>query len=148
MKKPKVSESILARLRDDLASRRINSGIEWLESHRPLLCALNPSQKSAAALLGYLAQWVDIGFDQPLLVKELLSRFPQDVRAALPLSDYLHIRMAEGFVAMSAEDFESAIRHFETVLSFENEIQDKEPMAIANFWIGRCQRRMGRSTAL
>ena len=142
--KPKISESVLVRLRGDLAARRINSGIDWLESHRPLFCALNPSQKNAAALLGYLAQWVDVGFDQPLLVKELLSRFPQGLRAALPLSDYLHIRMAEGLVAMSAEDFASAVRHFETVLSFENEIQDQEPVAIANFWIGRCQRRMGR----
>ena len=142
--KPKVSESVLARLRDDLAARRINSGIDWLESHRPLLCALDPSQKNAAALLGYLAQWVDIGFDQPLLVKESLSRFPQGLRAALSLSDYLHIRMAEGLVAMSEEDFESAIPHFDTVLSFENEIQDKELVAITNFWIGRCQRRMGR----
>jgi len=144
MKKPEISENVLARLRDDLASRRIASGIDWLESHRSLLPSLDPSQKNAAAFLGYLAQWVDIGFDQPLLVKELLSRFPQSLRVALPLSDYLQVRMAEGLVAMSAEDFESAIRHFETVLSFENEIQDKEPMAIANFWIGRCQRRMGR----
>ena len=144
-----ISEDFLARLRDDLASRRIESGINWLENHRPLLLSLDPSQKNAAALLGYLAQWVDIGFDQPLLVKELLSRFPQGLRAALPLCDYLHIRMAEGLVAMSEEDFESAIRHFEAVLPFENEILDKEPVAIANFWIGRCQRRMGRyDTAL
>jgi tetratricopeptide (TPR) repeat protein len=140
----KVSDSALARLREDLASRRIGSGIEWLENHRFLLAALAPSQKNAAALLGYLAQWVDIGFDQPRLVRELLSRFPQTVRAALPLSDYVQIRMAEGLVAMSEESFESAIRHFETVLSFEAETQDQELIAIANFWIGRCQRKMGR----
>ena len=145
--KTKISEDHLARLRDDLASRRIESGINWLENHRSFLLSLDPSQKYAAALLGYLAQWVDIGFDQLLLVKELLSRFPQAVRSALPLCDYLHIRMAEGLVAMSEEDFESAIRHFEAVLPFENEIQDKEPVAIANFWIGRCQRRMGRYDA-
>jgi tetratricopeptide (TPR) repeat protein len=142
--KPEISETVLARLRDDLASRRIASGIDWLEHHRSLLLSLDRSRKNAAALLGYLAQWVDVGFDQPLLVKELLSRFPQGLRAGLPLSDYLHIRMAEGLVAMSGEDFENAIRHFETILSLENEIQDKEPVAIANFWIGRCQRRMGR----
>ncbi len=142
--KANISDSVLTRLRDDLACRRIESGIDWLENHRALLASLDPSQKNAAALLGYLAQWVDIGFDRPGLVKELLARFPQAVRAALPLSDYVHIRMAEGLVAMSEEDFESAIRHFDAVLSFENEIQDREPIAIANFWIGRCQRRMGR----
>lgn len=140
----KISDSFLARLRDDLVSRRIGSGIDWLENHRAFLAALDPSQKGAATLLGYLAQWVDIGFDRPQLVKESLFRFPQALRAGLPLSGYLQLRMAEGFVAMSEENSESAISHFETVLWFENEIQDQELVAIANFWIGRCQRKMGR----
>jgi tetratricopeptide (TPR) repeat protein len=140
---PKISESDLTRLRDDLVSRRIRSGIDWLANHRNFVAALDPSQKNAGALLGFLAQWVDIGFDQPGLVKELLSRFPQASRAALPLSDYLHVRMAEGLVAISEENFDDAIRHFETVLRFEHEIPDQELVAIANFWIGRCERRMG-----
>jgi len=140
----KISDGVLARLRGDLASRRIGSGIDWLENHRDLLAGLNPSQKNAAALLGYLAQWVDIGFDHPHLVKQLLSRFPYVLRAALPLTDYVHLRMAEGLVAMAEEEPEGAIRQFETVLSFEDEIQDKELVAIANFWIGRCQRKMGQ----
>jgi tetratricopeptide (TPR) repeat protein len=142
--KTKISDSALARLRDDLVARRIGAGIDWLEHHRPFLAALDPSQRNSAVFLGYLAQWVDIGFDQPCLVKELLARFSQAFRSSLPLSDYVHIRMAEGLVAMSEENFESAILHFETVLSLEDEIQDKELVAIANFWIGRCQRKMGR----
>ncbi|HXW16643.1 MAG TPA: hypothetical protein VEN79_19195, partial [Terriglobia bacterium] len=111
---------------------------------RPSLLALGPSQKNAAPLVGLLAQWVDIGFDRPQFVSDLLSRFPQVSRASLPLGDYLHLRMAEGFVAMCAEDCENAIRNFEVVLSFEAEVQDKEMLAIANFWIARCQRKMGR----
>jgi len=140
----RISEAGLARLRDDLVSRRIGSGIDWLDHHRALLETLNPLQENAAALVGLLAQWVDIGFDHPRLVKDLLSRFPPGSRAALPFCDYLHLRMAEGLVAMSEENVENAIRHLETVLAFENEIQDKEPVAIAHFWIGRCQRKMGR----
>ena len=48
---------------------------------------------------------------------------------------------------MSEEDCENAIRHLETVLSFENEVLDKGLIAIANFWIARCQRKMGRYEA-
>jgi len=140
----KIPDGFLPRLRDDLVSRRIGSGIDWLAKHRPALAALDPLQKNAASLVGFVAQWVDIGFDRPRLVKELLARFPQVSRASLPLSDYLHLRMAEGFVAMIEEDCEIAIRHFETILSFENEVQDKGLVAIANFWIARCQRKMGR----
>lgn len=139
-----IPNAILARLRNDIGSRRIGSGIEWLDAHRRLLGSLRPAQVGAAALLGYVAQWVDVGFDHPNLVKELLSRFPQNIRPELSLSEYVHIRMAEGMVAMFEEDYERAIRHFATVLSFENEAVDKEIIAIGSFWTGRCQRRMGR----
>src|ERR1017187_2674227 len=144
--KPKISDSFLAQLRDDLVWRRIGSGIDRLARYRPELVALDPSQRNAAPLVGLLAQWVDIGFDRPQLVSDLRSRFPQVSRASLPLCDYLHLRMAEGFVAMSAEDCDNAIRHFEAVLSFETEIQDKEMLSIANFWIARCQRKIDRKS--
>ena len=142
--KPMISDNVLSRLSDDIAFRRIDSGIEWLDDHRSLLSSLDPARKNAAALVGYLAQWVDIGFDNPRLAKELLSRFTQGRRATLPLLDYLHLRMAEGYAALSEENLDSAVRHFETVLSFENEIQDKQIVSIANFWLGRCHRTMGR----
>jgi tetratricopeptide (TPR) repeat protein len=140
----RIPDALLKRLREDLVSRRIDGGIEWLKHHRDRLESLGPSQSNAAALLGLVAQWVDIGFDRPNLVKELLLRFPQAHRSSLPLSDYLHLRMAEGLVAMGDEEFENAIPHFETVLKFEDEVRDREVVAIANFWIGRCLRRMGR----
>jgi tetratricopeptide (TPR) repeat protein len=143
----RILDDALTRLKDDLVSRRIGNGIDWLKSHRALLVSLPPTHKNAATLLAYLAQWIDVGFDRPQLVKELLSRFPQALRASLPLSDYVYIRMAEGLVAMSQEEFEAAIRHFETVLSFENDLPDRELVAIANFSIARCQRRMGRYDA-
>jgi tetratricopeptide (TPR) repeat protein len=52
--------------------------------------------------------------------------------------------MAEGVLAMANEDFEPATAHFLMVQSFEEEIEDPELLAIANFWTGRCLRRMGR----
>jgi len=140
----KIPENFPAQLRNDLVWRRIGNGIERLAKCRPGLLALDPSEINAAPVVGLLAQWVDIGFDRPQLVSDLLSRFPKVSRASLPLSGYLHLRMAEGFVAMNAEDCESAVCHFEAVLSFESEVQDKEMLAIANFWIARCQRNMGR----
>ena len=45
---------------------------------------------------------------------------------------------------MADEEFEQAIRHFEFVESVEEEVRDREMLAISNFWIGRCLRRQGR----
>ncbi len=135
--------ALITQLREGLAFRRIDSGMQTLEENRALLAALDPTQENAAVLVGFVAQWVDIGFATPDLVRDLLRLFPKSCRACLPLLDYLHLRMAEGLVAMSEEEFEQAASHLQFVQSVE-EIRDAELPAIANFWIGRCLRKQGR----
>jgi tetratricopeptide (TPR) repeat protein len=137
------SAALLAQLRDDLGYRRIGQGIRMLESVRPMIERLEPGPR-AGVLVGLIAQWVDAGFDSHALLSQLLARFPKAARADFPLIDYLHLRMAEGALAMSHEDFDRATRHFLQVLSFENDIDDAELLAIANFWMGRCLRKMGQ----
>lgn len=139
----KIPDSLLSHLRHDLVFRRIQSGFTTISANRNCLDFIAP-QKNAAALLGILAQWVDIGFDSPQLIKKLLKRFPKELRSQMPVADYVHLRMAEGFVAMKQEEFQQAIEHFELALSLESEIGNKELIAIANFSIGRCHRRAGR----
>jgi tetratricopeptide (TPR) repeat protein len=104
----------------------------------------DPKQKNAAGLIGQLAQWVDIGFAQPDLVRNVLARFPADLRASLPVCDFAQLQLAEGFVTMSEQREEKAIQHFQVVLAIEGQIRDQDLFAVANFWIGRCYRRMSR----
>jgi tetratricopeptide (TPR) repeat protein len=136
--------ALIRQLQEDLAFRRIDSGMRSLEANRPLLAGLDPSQPSAAILVGCVAQWVDIGFAGPELLRDLLNRFPTQCRARLPLVDYLHLRMAEGLLAMVEEETEQAVHHFQFVQSVEEEIRDTQLLAISNFWIGRCLRKEGR----
>jgi tetratricopeptide (TPR) repeat protein len=142
--KGKIPERFLKQLQEDIAWRRIASGLQRLQVQRKLVDSCGLRQKGAAVLLGYLAQWVDIGFARPALIKQLLARFPGNERETLPLLEYVHLRMAEGLSAMSEEEFRTAIRHFEIVLALEDEIRDKQVISIANFWMGRCLRRQGR----
>src|SRR5450755_74823 len=138
-----ISDEFLAQLREDLVCRRVGRGMARLEAHRDLLTSFDPERKNAAIFAGYLAQWVDVGFKRPGLVKEIVARFSKAARARLPLHDYLHLRMAEGMVAMTEESKEEALRHFDFVLSLEAEIADQEFLAIAYFWKGRCLRMRG-----
>lgn len=131
------------RLRDDLGHRRIDQGIETLSQIRPLLESVGP-RPGCGVLIGLIAQWVDAGFDGRGLIRCLLDKLPRELRSILPVVDYLHLRMAEAALAMSTENFEAAISHLSIVQSLENEIADYELMAIANFWLGRCYRKMGR----
>ena len=135
---------LLAQLRDDLGNRRIQHGIETLEGLRPEIETLTPDRRRAGVVLGLIAQWVDAGYGSPDLLVRLLANFPSESRAALPLVEYLHLRMAQGVVDMANEDFDRAATHFRLVESFETEVRDAELMAIAYFWTGRCLRKTGQ----
>jgi tetratricopeptide (TPR) repeat protein len=138
-----IPDHVIAELRQLIADRNIGGGLSLLEKCADRIELLGPRQKNAAAFLGYLAQWVDIGFGNGRLVRKLLDRFPRDRRESLPLSDYAHLRMAEGLVAMLEEEFDKAVGDFEKVVALEEELHDRQLVSITHFWIGRCRRREG-----
>src|SRR2546423_5745009 len=142
-KNPEIPDSLLRGLKENVALRNVSKGIALLDAHAHLLTSLDPEQPNAAAFAGYVAQWVDIGYRGPELLQELLARFPKTCRARLPLRDYLHLRMAEGLLALLHDEPEGALRHFDMVLSMQEEIEDRELVAIAQFWNARCHRKKG-----
>jgi tetratricopeptide (TPR) repeat protein len=140
----RIPETLLRQLKTHMAGRKIESGIRCLDSHRDLIASCNPDFPNACILLGYLAQWVDIGFSDLLTFKALIERFDSVSRESLSVLEYVHLNMAQGFVDLCRENREQGIRHFETVLSLAPEIKDKQLVAIAEFWMGRCLRQQGR----
>jgi len=138
-----ISDEFLAQLKEDLVCRRVGRGMARLEEHRHLLSAFDPNQRNAGLFAGYLAQWVDIGFQRVGLVKETVAHFTHAVRGRLSLHDYLHLRMAEGMIAMAEESKDQAVQHFNFVLGLNQETDDKELLSIANFWKARCLRMKG-----
>jgi tetratricopeptide (TPR) repeat protein len=138
-----ITDDLLAQLKENLVCRRVAEGMALLEKHRHLLNHFDPEKRNAGIFAGYLAQWVDLGFDRPALVKKVIAQFSKAVRGRLPLLDYLYLRMAEGMVAMSEESKQEAIHHFDFVLSLADDTDDRELVAIADFWKGRCLRMKG-----
>ena len=143
MAKHDIPDSLLQDLRKHLVTRHVNDGFEVLDAHRQQLAAMDPAQANAAALVGSTAQWVDIGYAEPQLVEDMLARFPAESRRRLPVGEYLRLRMAEGLLALLRDHPDEALRHFDLVLSLQDEIEDKEVVAIAHFWNGRCHRKKG-----
>jgi tetratricopeptide (TPR) repeat protein len=139
-----LQQTMIPRLRDDMLHRRMRSGMSVLEENRTLVESVGPEQAGATVLLGYLAQWVDAGFDSPALIKRLLARFSGQSRIHLPLIEFLHLRIAEALVAMSEEDYECAVATLQFIESIEEHVRDTELLALANFWTSRCLRRLGR----
>ncbi|MFZ3266868.1 MAG: hypothetical protein WA172_22885 [Terriglobales bacterium] len=137
----RIDEALLSQLQEHVAAREIERGLACLRSHQDVIAAIDPRQPDTARLLVLLAIWSDIGFSRSPSVKELLQRFA--ARSNLPVSDYLCLRMTEGMVAMAEEAMETAIPHFDFVLSLPEELNNHFLLAIAYYWKGRCLRRRG-----
>ena len=138
-----IDDELLTRLREAVVLRRIESGIEWFQTNRTAIGSLHPGQKNAAAFVGFFSQWVDIGYGDEAMVRELLDRFSSETRATLPLRDYIHLRLAEGMASSAEEETEDAIRHFDFIISLGEEVADRQLLALAHFWRARCQRKLG-----
>src|SRR5215471_21756641 len=138
-----VPDSLLRELREHLVTRRVSDGFALLDRHAHFFAQLDPAQPNAAALVGHVAQWVDIGYSEADLVQRLLAHFPPEARGKLSVGNYLQLRMAEGLLALLHDRPDEALRHFDLVLSLQDEIEDKEAVAIAHFWNGRCHRKKG-----
>jgi tetratricopeptide (TPR) repeat protein len=144
---PPIDAGFLAQLQQHVAAREIERGIACLRSHQDLIKQLDPAQENAARLMAYLAIWTDIGFVGPPL-REILNRFAGSgkdgtTRSQLSIADYICLRMAEGMAAMAEEAMETAIGHFDFVLSLREEFNERFLLAIVYFWKGRCLRRKG-----
>ncbi len=140
-----IDAGFLAQLQGHVVAREIEHGIACLQSHQDLIAGLDPCQENAARLLAQLAIWTDIGFSGPAL-RELLQRFEHlepGLRAKLSIADYICVRMTEGMAAMAEEAVETAIGHFDFVLSLGDELGDRFLLAIVYYWKGRCLRRKG-----
>ena len=138
-----VPRRLLQELKQNLVMRQVSSGVGLLETHNHLFASIRPEQPNAAAFVGCVAQWVDIGYGEPGLIEQLLARLPKEKRGRLPVSDYLQLRMAEGLLALLRDHPDDALRQFDVVLSMQEEIEDKEVVAIAHFWNARCHRKKG-----
>src|SRR5215470_3155883 len=136
--------SSLQQIRDNLTSRQIRHGFSLLGKLDGEFESCDPQQPGAGVLVGYLAQWVDIGYGRRDLVRRLLERFPNSCRQGLAVLYYANLLMAEGLVMMSEEDYGRAAEQFAVVLALQGDLQDKQVISIAYFWTGRCLRRHGR----
>jgi tetratricopeptide (TPR) repeat protein len=139
-----IPQELLSTLNRDIDSRRIQHGMDRLAHIEQILAAFSPSLENAAAFLGSLAQWCDIGYGDATLVKRLLATYDHPSRCRLSISEYVHVRMAEGMVAMTEEMLDPAIEHFDVVLKIAGETRSWDVLAIANYWKARCQRKKGQ----
>ena len=138
-----ISSDVLTELRDLLEDRQIGAGIALLEQHRGEWSLAAPDKCHTGLTLGCLARWIDVGYEDEALLRELLERFPANQRRPLPVADYVELRMAEALVAMREENLTKALHHLDTALLLSGEIEAPEVTVTASLWKARCLRKAG-----
>jgi tetratricopeptide (TPR) repeat protein len=138
-----LSKALLDELGRLIEQRQIGAGIGLLERNRDAFAQAAPGQPYASEALGTLAQWVDAGFPGEPLLRELLDRFPVACRGELPLTGYVHLRLAEAVIALRREELADALRHLEVVLTLAGEAGDGSIAVVALLAKARCLRKSG-----
>ena len=138
-----ITVRLIEELSDAIEARRVAEGIALLgrlDCRRMAMEALGQAQ---AQFLLCLAQWVDLGYESPQLIDDLLQQLSPDGRARMTLRDFLMVRMAEAFAAMAHENTDRAIELLSFVLSAERELGSEHLSVLAHFWKGRAHRKKG-----
>jgi tetratricopeptide (TPR) repeat protein len=133
----------LEELRACVEARRIDAGISKLETLRSDFENLRPSDPTVGAAASCLAQWVDLGFEGESALRALIGRFDVESRRSLPLTQYVHLRLAEGLLAMRAEELHTAFGHLDSVLALAKETNEPNLALAATLWKARCLRKAG-----
>ena len=138
-----LSPLLLHKMNDALIHRSVNEGFLLAQKFSKDIARFNSSDPCAAPYLLCIAQWVDVGYRDVAFLDHLLARFIDVPRAQLQFSNYVNLRMAEGYRAFASEDATSAILIFDFVLQIEPGILDLHIRALAHFWKARAHRHLG-----
>jgi len=138
-----IPPQLLDELQRLFLDRRISEGFAAIEEARPLWSTSRPDSPGSGELTGWLALWVDLGFGDSGLVASSLDRFSLPARAALPVAEYAHLRIAEALIHMNAEQWDTAIEHLDFVVTVGAQIQDLTMSAVGNYWKARALRQKG-----
>jgi tetratricopeptide (TPR) repeat protein len=136
-------------LKMDIDLRRIEDGMNRLADSAHIFASFSPALPNAARFLSAVAEWCDVGFGDIGVVKRMITMYDAEPLNRLPISDYVHIRLAKGMLAMKEEMPDAASTHFDIALDLGNEIKAIDLLITANYWKGWCLRRLGQyETAL
>jgi len=138
-----LTAQLLQELNNAIEERRVEEGFVLLSRVDCKLAATHSPGHIQAPFLLCLAQWVDLGYESPQFIDDLLQQLSPESRAQMPLRDFLMVRMAEAFAAMAHEDTDRAIELLGFVLGAERELGSEHLSVLAHFWKGRAHRKRG-----
>ncbi|MEO6964615.1 MAG: tetratricopeptide repeat protein, partial [Acidobacteriaceae bacterium] len=138
-----LSTVLLNKLNNALLHRRIDEGFLLLDKFGRNIDGLQSSDPQAASLLFCIAQWVDIGYRDVAFLDDLIANFSDASRAQMRFSDYICLKMVEGYRAFASEDAVRAMPIFDFILQIDPGIVDPHLRTVAYFWKARAHRKQG-----
>lgn len=134
---------LVAKLQAALVERDVTAGFALLDASLKTPLKLDLAAPHSIPLLLCIAQWVDLGYASPAFFSALAESGTQVDRARLPLSDFLQLRLAESYSALSSEQVEQCISTLDLVLRTGEDVLPPYHLFLTHFWKGRAHRKRG-----
>ena len=126
-----------------LFHRDIKGGFGLLDDALPQVEAALVSGCPSPSLLLCLAQWLDLGYGNAALFEVFAAALLRSHKEKLCMLDYLKLRMAQAYQALTVEQMEKSIEILQLVLRIDDGMLDRYYLFVAHFWKGRAHRKMG-----
>ena len=124
-----------------LRLRSISAGIELLDQIEPHWPLQGRSRHVAPEFLLSIAQWIDVGYREPAILRSMLDTLTMEDRLELRVGDYLRVQLAEAFYALTSGQVDSCILSLENILRLDSELLNSELATLAHLWKARAHRK-------
>ena len=136
-----AADDWLIQLDHMLRRRYITAGIALLDS---MEAWWNPAAGRGSVspdFLLTLAQWVDVGYAEPQVLRRRIDMLTAVDRLDLKVGEYVRLQMAEAFYALSTDAVEQCIQTLDNILRLNRELLSTELATLAHLWKGRAHRK-------
>jgi tetratricopeptide (TPR) repeat protein len=123
--------------------RNIREGFSLLdELRRKLKTGVDLGGANPIPLALCLAQWMDLGYRAPTMLKVVMDRIPRR-HPEMPFMDVMSLNLIEAFSFLSAGDLDRAITLLERTAIAGTELLPEYLVFLTHFWKGRAHRKRG-----
>lgn len=139
--------TLIDQLEGALQRLDIQQGFSLLDKSDCHHRGLDRNDPAATTFLLTVAQWVDFGYRDVEFLNELYASFSDIPIASLRLSEFLHIRIVQGFRCLASEDHSQAAGLLGLTLACGEPAMSPHTRFVAHFWKGRAHRHAGEYQA-
>lgn len=127
-----------------LRERDVSRGFALMEQHfGKVVRRMERAPLVSVSVLLSIAQWVDLGFQNPTFLEAFLEHYANEPHPGMPVLDFLRLRLVCAYSDLTRERTERAADTIGLLLRIQEKLFDEDLQFLCHFWKGRAHRKQG-----